>query len=176
MSAAGKIRALAAACAIATGMCASQTSAQVDESALTAAYIYNITQFTTWPQGALPDSQLVVCVDGQTPVGMELGKLGGKAAGRRAMTVVPLPASDKPSNCNVVVVDKDASVSSWLADYLASDRPVLIISNFDLGKRPWIVRLFTEDDHIRFDINRTEATRRRLSLSSRLLSLARSVL
>lgn len=161
---------------ISLGLCTSLSHAQVDESVLAAAYIYNITQFTTWPAGALPDSKLLTCVSGQSSLGVELGKLAGKSAGGHSWAVAPLASNDNLAKCNVIVLEKDTSISKALADNLASDRPALVISTFDMGSRPWVVRLFTEDSHIRFDIDRTEAVRRHLSLSSRLLSLARNVL
>lgn len=158
-------------------LCTSRTRAQdVDESVLTAAYIYNITQFTSWPTDALGASRFVVCTSDDGALASELAKLGGKPVKGRVWVAVPLAANPNPSRCNVLVLEKGALISAALADLLASDRPVLVITTADLGNRPWTVKLFTDDNHIRFDIDRSEAGRRHLSLSSRLLSLARSVL
>ncbi|ACC74119.1 YfiR family protein [Paraburkholderia phymatum] len=176
MRTASKIAASAVAGAMAACLCIRSTRAQVDESVLTAAYVYNMTQFVTWPAGSLTDTQLVVCASGQGGLSSELEKFAGKATGGRIWTVAALAGNEKPSRCNVIVLERETPVSRALADVLASDSPVLVIANFDMGSRPWIVRLFTEDDHIRFDIDKSEAGRRRLSLSSRLLRLARSVL
>lgn len=171
-----KLCSSAVAGAIAICLYASSTHAQVDESELTAAYVYNMTQFVTWPAGTISDTQLVVCANGQSGLRSELNKFAGKAIGGRLWTVATLPANDSPSKCNVIVLERDMPVSRALADLLASDRPLLVISSFDTVGQPWIIRLFMEDSHIRFDINKSEAGRRHLSLSSRLLSLARSVL
>jgi hypothetical protein len=176
MRAGWKLCSSAVAGALAIGLFASSTHAQVDESELTAAYIYNMTQFATWPSGSISDTQLVVCASSQSGLHNDLNKFAGKAISGRTWTVATLAANDSPSKCNVIVLERDMPVSRALAELLASDRPLLVISSFDTGGQPWIIRLFMEDSHIRFDINKSEAGRRHLSLSSRLLSLARSVL
>jgi hypothetical protein len=178
MRAGRTFRSLTLAIVIALGLlCTSRMLARdAEEPVLAAAYIYNITQFTSWPDDALAASEFVVCTNGDSSLASELGKLAGKPVKGRAWVAVPLAASRNPAKCNVIVLEKDTLISRALADVLASDRPVLVITNADIGKRPWAVKLFAEDNHIRFDIDRSEAGRRHLSLSSRLLSLARSVI
>lgn len=167
---------LALATLVALGLCTSRSRAEVDEPVLTAAYIYNITQFTNWPDDALAASELVVCTSGQSSLATELGRLAGKPVKGRAWVAESLAANSNPSKCNVLVIERDTAISRPLAELLASDRPVLVITNAELGTRRWTVKLFTDDNHIRFDIDRGDAGRRHLSLSSRLLSLARSVI
>jgi hypothetical protein len=45
-----------------------------------------------------------------------------------------------------------------------------------MGDQIPVIRLFTDDGHLRFDIDNQQALRRHLLLSSKLLRLARSVL
>ncbi|RDK02411.1 YfiR family protein [Paraburkholderia lacunae] len=150
--------------------------AQVDVSALKAAYIFNFTEFTTWPLGSLSDAALVVCANRDTELGAALAKLDGRNKGGRLWSVVPLPTRSGQCRCNVVVLESGAPIPSAVKEVLASDQPVLVVSDFDTGDHTAIIRLFTEDNHLRFDIENQQALHRHLTLSSKLLRLARNVL
>lgn len=149
---------------------------QVDESALKAAYIFNFTEFTTWPSAALPDAALYVCVDKATTLGVALSKLDGKTFGGRSWAVRALTPNEGVEKCNVVVLESDGPMSRQLKDVTSSKQAVLVISDFDMGDQIPVIRLFTDDGHLRFDIDNQQALRRHLLLSSKLLRLARSVL
>ncbi|MFL9891133.1 protein of unknown function [Burkholderia sp. WP9] len=155
---------------------AGPSNAQVDEAMLSAAYIYNFTQFTTWPAGGLSDSKLVVCANGESALGIALANLNGKIVSGRAWTFGSLSHGDGPSGCNVVLVEEGKPLSKQTREVLNSDRPVLVITNSTLDTQDTVIRLVTDGNHLRFDINNREAARRHLSLSSKLLQLARTVL
>jgi hypothetical protein len=148
--------------------------AQVDESALKAAYIFNFTEFTTWPPGSLSDAALFVCVNKDSDLGGALAKLDGRTVGGRAWTVIPMPTMNGQGRCNVLVLEEEQS-SNAVKDVLSSDQPILVISDSDASEHTAVIRLFTDEDHLRFDIENQQALRRHLSLSSKLLRLARNV-
>lgn len=150
--------------------------AQVDESALKAAYIFNFTEFTTWPLGSLSDAALVVCANRDSDLGAALAKLDGRNKGGRLWSVVPLPTRSSQGRCNVVVLESGVPIPSAVKEVLASDQPVLVVSDFDTGDHAAVIRLFTEENHLRFDIENQQALHRHLTLSSKLLRLARNVL
>lgn len=60
---------------------------------------------------------------------------------------------------------------------ITPDAPILIVRAAEAGESegPWVVTLVREGDKLRFDIDNKEALRRHLSLSSKLLRLARNV-
>ncbi|MFM0134206.1 YfiR family protein [Paraburkholderia sediminicola] len=150
--------------------------AQVDESALKAAYIYNFTQFTTWPLGSLSDTALLVCANRDSDLGVALSKLDGRTVGSRAWSVVSMPTKNGQGRCNVIVLESEEQTSHAAKDVLSPDQPILVISDFDTGDHTVVIHLFTDENHLRFDIENQQALRRRLSLSSKLLRLARNVL
>jgi hypothetical protein len=152
------------------------SNAQVDEAALGAAYIYNFTQFTSWPPGILADSKLVVCADPERALGMGLSRLSGRTVSGRVWTFGALNDSDTVAGCNVILLTRGEPLSAKIREVLKSDRPVLTISDSDLEVPLTVIRLYIEGDHLRFDIDNHEAVRRHLVLSSKLLQLARAVL
>ncbi|MGN8108994.1 YfiR family protein [Paraburkholderia sp. 22098] len=155
-----------------------QTSvdAQVDLSALEAAYIFNFAQFTDWPAGRSADNLLSVCVDQESPLGQALAKLDGKRSGKQGWRVRPLPRTEKAADCHLVVLTGSTPLSAAVKALLTSDAPVVIVSEVDTTEQGWVIRLVRDGDHLKFDINVSEASRRHITLSSKLMRLARTVL
>jgi len=172
-----RIRTIAA-CLVFAAPLAAQTSvdAQVDLSALEAAYIFNFAQFTDWPSGRPADNMLSVCVDPDSPLGVALAKLDGKHAGKQVWRVRPLPRTEKTADCQLAVLTASTALNSTVKALLASDSPVVIVSDAETTAQGWVIRLVREGDHLQFDINVSEASRRRITLSSKLMRLARTVL
>ncbi|CAB3675810.1 YfiR family protein [Paraburkholderia rhynchosiae] len=167
-----------AACFVFASPLLAQTSvdAQVDLSALEAAYIFNFAQFTDWPSGRPTDNLLSVCVDQDSPLGQALAKLDGKHTGKQAWRVRPLSRVEKPVDCHLAVLTASTALTSAVKALLTSDAPVVIVSEADATEQGWVIRLVRDGDHLKFDINVSEASRRRITLSSKLMRLARTVL
>jgi hypothetical protein len=53
---------------------------------------------------------------------------------------------------------------------------VLVIGDTEDTDDSAVIRLFMDENHLRFDVENQQALRRHLSLSSKLLRLARNVL
>jgi hypothetical protein len=74
------------------------------------------------------------------------------------------------------VLTANNPLSAAVKALLASDAPVVIVSEVDTAEQGWVIRLVRDGDHLKFDINVSEASRRRITLSSKLMRLARTVL
>lgn len=142
--------------------------AQNDDSRLKAAFIFNIAQFTTWPQPAA--RPLSVCASPAHSVWTGLRELDGKVAGGRAFNVVD-SAAGKP--CDVIVYS--AAAAPGVPPALPAGT-LTIVDGVRAGHYGGAVTLVEEDPHLRFDIDTREAARAGLKFSSRLLQLARNVL
>ncbi len=149
--------------------------AQVDLDSLEAAYIYNFTQFTEWP-ATQAGGTLAVCVNPHGELGVTLAKLEGRIVSGKTWSVKPIPAGPGIGGCSVIIVD-DAASSAAVRAASAQDAPMLIVraAEAQAGEGSWVVALVREGDKLRFDIDNKEALRRHLSLSSKLLRLARNV-
>lgn len=149
--------------------------AQVDFFSLEAAYIYNFTAFADWPAPRLHPSQLYVCVSPGHELAAMLAKLEGRAVASRNWHVHPLHESGDASVCDVLVIDAATTASPSVKAALSSDWPLLIVRTADAAAGPYVILLVLQGDQLRFDIDHSEATRRHLGLSSKLLRLARKV-
>lgn len=143
-------------------------TAQNDDSRLKAAFIFNIAQFTTWPQPAA--HTLVVCASPAHSVWTGLRELDGKSAGGRTFNIVD-SAAGKP--CDVIVYSAATTPSVPPASVAGT---LTIVDGARTGHYGGAVTLIEEDPHLRFDIDTREAARAGLKFSSRLLQLARNVL
>lgn len=150
--------------------------AQVDLYSLEAAYIYNFTEFTEWPAGHGENTALNVCVNPHTALGATLAKLSGRAVSGKTWSVKPIPDGAAIAACNVLIVE-DASAAAAAKAAAARDLPILIVrpAEVDSVDGRNVVTLYRDGDRLRFDIDNTEAARRHLALSSKLLRLARNV-
>jgi hypothetical protein len=150
--------------------------AQVDLYTLEAAYIYNFTEFTQWPAANADATALVVCANPHTPLGATLAKLDGRKVEGKAWSVKPIPEGAAITACNVLIAD-DANASAATKAAPAHDSPILVVRTADAetSEGHAIVTLLRDGDRLRFDIDNTEAVRRHLGLSSKLLRLARNV-
>ena len=170
-------RSRSAALALAASACACiPAHAQVDLYTLEAAYIYNFTEVTEWPPVQRGNAVLTVCANLHTELGATLTKLDGRGVSGKSWSVKPIPEGPAVNACNVLIVDDPASNALTKA-LPARDLPILVVrtAETEAGDGHYVVTLLRDGDRLRFDIDNTEAVRRHLGLSSKLLRLARNV-
>lgn len=166
----------AAAFILATAACLRGTAlAQVDVFSLEAAYIFNFTAFTEWPATHSHSMNIVVCSGGKSEVGASLAKLEGRQVAARTWHVRTLSDGANPIECDVLVMDGSLPISGAIKAALSADAPLLVVRTPDAPECPYVVQLIRQGDQLRFDIDNSEAARRHLGLSSKLLRLARNV-
>ncbi|MEJ1096681.1 MULTISPECIES: YfiR family protein [unclassified Pseudoxanthomonas] len=150
--------------------------AQVDESALKAAFVYNIVAFASWDSesgtgegtGAIIDpNTLVICTDANKSLDTALAHLAGRAIGRRRITV---HAAAAEGTCNVLVHAGRMNPNYTLPHAL------VICDGCDLPDGTTAVALVREGNRIRFDVDPASAAKAGVSFSSQLLRLARRVM
>jgi len=142
-----------------------------------AAFIYNIVNFTTWPPDAFSSASdpIDVCVLGADPFGPALDRmLEGSNASGRPITLERLRDDGAAARCSLVFVPAAASVRVPQLLRAIGDRPILTVGESpDFLKQGGIINFVIDNGRVRFDVNVNAATARRLSLSSRLLRVAR---
>jgi uncharacterized protein DUF4154 len=141
------------------------------EYRLKAEYLVNIIKYVEWPENSR--ATLLICVAGQNPFGTMLEGLirNEQVSGKALATEVIL--EPKP-DCDVVFTPRTSNISAYLK--AAAGAPTLTIGEtprfVDQGG---MIRFFTENDSVLFEINRGAVEKARLRISSRLLQLARIV-
>jgi hypothetical protein len=157
---------------------ATQAQAEVSlEYAVKAAYIPKFIPFITWPDStfAAPDAPVTICVLGADPFGGKLEQAAGELkSGERNIAVRYLPASDAAASCQVIFLGKaDEPIAEGALDAVKG-KPVVTVTDSGL-KAHGVISFVIEANHVRFDIDQAAAAQGGVTISSKLLSLARAV-
>jgi hypothetical protein len=171
-------RAVAVAIAVMATRVVSLPAAAVSEYDLKAAYLYNFTQFVTWPATAFPDAgaSLRICIAGDNPFGPTLANtVRNETAAGHPVEVATLASGQSIDGCHIVFVPPlSRNADTILA--AAKVRPVLTVGDAPgFLEAGGIVRFVVLDGRVRFDVNVRQAAAAGLALSSRLLQVARQV-
>ncbi len=142
-----------------------------------AAFLLNFTKFVQWPASAFSDqrSPLAICILGEDPFGSSLDEIvKGEAVNGHELVVQRIRRPSEGKACQVLFVARTEKEVPRILDDLGPG--VLTVGE---GERfledGGIIAFVIEDRRVRFDIDQRAAARARLTLSSRLMSVARSV-
>jgi hypothetical protein len=142
-----------------------------------AAFLLNFTKFIEWPppESVEPDSQARICIVGEDPFGTLLDRMiEGEILNGRKLVIQRLH-HQSPESCEVLFFAKadQKDVSAVLSDIGPG---VLTVGEGEHFLRDGgMIAFVVENRRVRFDINQTAALRARLKISSKLLTIARSV-
>jgi hypothetical protein len=142
-----------------------------------AAFLLNFTKFVQWPASAFADesSPLAICVLGEDPFGNTLNEMvKGEAVNGRELVVQRIRRRPEPKSCQVLYVAKsEKDVTRTLAEL---DAGVLTVGEGEKFLRDGgTIAFVIQGRRVRFDIDQSAAAKARLTLSSRLMNVARSV-
>ena len=161
-----------------TAQAAQPAAASPLEYQVKAAYILNFINLTEWPPAALGSATAPfrVCLSGtgQLRAALEDTVKGESVHGHQV--VVDRLTSETAPTCQVIYVP--ASDAAQMPDLMRAvgSAAVLFIGETDAFLRAGgVVRFVVDQGHVRFDVNRRSAEQRGLTLSSRLLRVARRV-
>lgn len=149
------------------------------EYLIKAAYLYNFAMFVEWPTAAFAraDSPIVIGVLGSDPFGPVLDQtVRNKTVNSRHIRIDRVQSTQDLSRCHILFVSP--SETSRLNDvaYRLGGSSVLIVGDTaGLARRGAIITFAVEDNKVRLEVNIEAAKRARLSISSKLLNLARIV-
>lgn len=136
-----------------------------------AAIIYNILSFVQWPEAGSRRTTFNLCIPDGDEVGAALSILEGENLGGRAIRV-QREAAVRAGNCDAVYLTP-ASLS--LARQFGSGAVLTIASAHGMVDQGVMVNLVQDGRRIGFDIGVGAMRRAQLSVSAKLLRLARYV-
>lgn len=154
------------------------TVAQTElEYQVKAAFLLNFAKFVEWPSSAFADadSPVAICILGKDPFGRTIDDLvQGEVANGRKLMVRRTSQLPPPQACQVVFAE--ASTKDVAKTLNGLGRGVLTVGEGGSFLRDGgIIAFVIENRRVRFDINQTAAEGAALKLSSKLLSVARSI-
>ena len=148
------------------------------EYRIKAVFLFNFVQFVEWPPDAFASSTapIVICVVGADPFGEALDQtVEGESIDNRRLVVRRMERSDGAETCHLLFVSR--SEQARLGQILHAIGPsssVLTVSDIDgFVGRGGAIGFFFDRQRIRFEISPSQMQRRRLKVSSQLLSLGR---
>lgn len=144
-----------------------------------AVFLFNFTQFVTWPTNAFPDTQspFTIGVLGDDPFGGFLDEtVAGEKVDGHALVVQRYHQVDEIKNCQILFIS--ASEAARFKSIVARlrGRSILTVGDVDsFAMEGGMVRFVTEDNKIHFRVNVEAARAAGLTISSELLRLAEIV-
>ena len=171
----GSERARILALLLAVLCCASALAEPVPEYELKAAFVFNFAVFTEWPQDALAaGAPLALCGSAGTPLFGALSQLNDKLVNGHRIAVHP--SADAPRGCHVLVLEHgDRERWPQLRRELAGAAVLTVSDDAASPGENAVIALAPHDKRIGFSVDLSAARAARLTLSSKLLRLARSV-
>ncbi|MCV2353895.1 YfiR family protein [Paucibacter sp. B2R-40] len=163
--------------ALLAGACLSSTvqAQAVPEYAMKASYLYNFMIFADWP-GLDAQTQidgLTLCVLGQDNFGEALNNLEGKNVNGRRLSVIRMNGMAGIKKCQLLfITEQEAPNMQSILKYLA-DAPVLTVADTPVAAGAAIL-LSLDGKRLVFDVNIQRAKKVGITLSSKVLQLARS--
>jgi hypothetical protein len=147
------------------------------EYLIKAAYLYHFAMFVDWPADAFSsrNSPIVIGIVGTDPFGPAIDDtVRDKRIDGRPLVVKRLDWTQDLRQCHILFVADGGKIGDVVRR--VGDLSVLTVGETqDLAKHGAVITFRIEDNRVRFDINVDAAKRSRLTISSKLLSLARIV-
>ena len=155
---------------------ASSQALQMPEYLVKATFLYNFAKFTQWPDEAFeaPGSPLRICILGDGRFGDAFENIKGKTVGGRPLSIRFCRDFDESKGCHVLFIgySEENHVSEILGKL--EDRSCLTVGDAaGFVRSGGMLGFFLENNKVRFEANLSAIERSRLSISSRLLRLAR---
>ena len=160
------------------GMPTAAVAEPVQEYELKTAYLYNFALFTQWPQDWPPEAgnSMSICTIGEDRFGPALDQLQGRAIRDKRLIVRRAVKLEDAHTCHVLYIA--VSGQENLATIYESLRNSSVLTVSDLSEVPpmrSVINMAIENKRLIFEVDSAAARQARLSMSSKLLHLAKRV-
>ncbi len=148
------------------------------EYEMKAALLYNFGVFTQWPSERLSDAtrSFDICILGEAPFSPALEQLAKRSVHGKPVAVRRLGRSGSASACHVLFISESAAPRlDQVLDQARKDGILTVGEGRDIARRGVAVGLVLEQGRIAFEINHQSAVSAGLTISSKVLSLARRI-
>ena len=158
--------------------CLSLYAVESTEYQVKGAMIMNFIRFVQWPEKTLDatDDRITIGIMGSNDFDNAFEPIDGRVVAGKSLTVKYIHSIYELSGCQVLFVS--ASERHRLKEILESvdHQPILTIGEVeDFTRLGGIIRFYFDQNHIRFAISRTAASRSPLKLSAKLYEIAKVV-
>jgi hypothetical protein len=151
---------------------------KAEEYQVKAVFLYNFTQFIDWPEKAFnsPDEPFIIGIMGDDPFGNYIDRMvEGESIGTHPIKIKRCHDLRSALSCHILYIN--SFDREWLRTILnsVSQKNILTVSDYpSFNNLGGIIRFYTEDNKIRLQINLPRSKEAELSISSKLLSVAKT--
>ncbi len=149
-----------------------------EENLFKAAFIYNFAKFTTWPADTWTnnDSSLNLCIIGHDVLVNELEKLNGKKVLTRTLSTTRFSNSLPSGTCHLIYIalSEKKKINTHISK-LATQPSLTIAEIPGFAESGGMIELYRNEGKTRLNINLKKVRESGLSISSRLLIIARVI-
>lgn len=150
------------------------------EYQIKAAFLFNFAKFVDWPTDTFKDEKqpMTFCTIGDDPFRGALDEVvSGKMSGSHAIQIQHHKLPQDILGCHIVFIgSQQKKHMAVILDHLKTS-PVLTVGESEgFVQQGGMIGFVLEDDKLRFNINLDSARHAQLKVSSRLLSLAKTVI
>ena len=153
------------------------TSGEFNEYQIKAGFIFNLVQFTDWPDQSLAKTaEIRVCTLGTDPFDAAFQALNGKVAKGKPIAITHLEQIEDIEGCHVLFIgaSKRKQISRILK--YVKNAPILTVSEVEnFPESGGMVNLLLERNKTVLEINNAAVHKNKLKISSQVLKLARLV-
>lgn len=150
------------------------------EYAVKAAYLPKFASYIEWPAEAFdnPQSSITLCIAGADPFGGSADEpMQSQHIGPRPIVVKHLAAVSRDSGCRILFIGgRDARKIGQALETVHGTGVLTVTEAEGSGPTDSIIRFVIDDNHVRFAIDNEAAAQNGISVSSKLLSLAVTVI
>ena len=157
-------------------------SSDSSEYLIKAGFIFNFAKFVEWPSSAFaqPDSPIVIGILGSDPFGTIIDRIvQDKKIGTRGFVVKRLKwGTDlkELKECKILFVGASEKAHVDELVQIVRGLPILTVGEtLGFAERGGVIRFVLEANRVRFEVNVVAAQQADLTISSRLLTLARII-
>lgn len=149
--------------------------AQPSDMAVKAAFLSKFGSYVGWPAPA-GGGPIYLCVIGSDPFGRLIeDAVRGQQAGGRPLHLRRFSSAEGTAGCHIAFVQGNSAAATGGLLAALKGKPILTVTDSRAGGQQGMVHFVIHQGRVRFHIDHADASQSRLSLSSRLLSLAVSV-
>ncbi|WP_409647494.1 YfiR family protein [Sphingorhabdus sp.] len=152
------------------------TDPSAAEKAVKATFLVKFASYIVWSDNALPaDAAINICVVGPDPFGAVLDRAAmGRETGGRPVVVRRVTSPTQAVACHLAYLGGSSREVS-LARLALGGRPVVTVSDSRQSSVAAIIHFQLVGGRVKFDVDTVAASQSNISISSKLLALARKV-
>jgi hypothetical protein len=155
-------------------------SSAAGEYQVKAAFLYNFAKFVEWPSSSFSDanSPLRICVFGQDPFGQELRDIANdKTVNGRKLQVNQVADLQMARTCHILfIASSEKAQMKQTLESLRGTGALTVGDSKGFVEEGGMINFVLENDRVRFEVNHKAAEQAGLKISSKLLTVAKSVM